>query len=432
MRILQAGLFAAICAFQTGQAWAFQIYDCDNTADEVLLLSKDQRNAFGLHVIGLVERQQLLSEDGRVLCQGLALFSDGSRDEMRYVSYVEFDQWWIQYEAVSDAGYPDILLLDHERAERGEQDAKLPQAIAELLEELEAFPAENFNPGDAPLTIQLQISEFGFLEGIKRVSETGRAVSLSLMDDRERAVMGVFTSAFADPLWQRAAKVALTWTFTAIPSQVPGAPPIINWSGSGEIVPEAAPVTQVAEPPAPPSPAATPAEDPPAVSPPPATPPAGNPAQEVGTASADVAEVFASATKTKPGKTKSKPDLLTCAYSIDRLSDGGRQMIGRGQVEVRNGMLVPVNAEWFTEGQDAEDPFAGFSLSVGDDGAISGSIPVYFLFAQTDRPPNEPVMAGIELPSDNGAMPHNGEAQFPLDHVFTGAFTLAGCFTAAP
>jgi hypothetical protein len=410
MRAFQAGFLIAACAFQTGAVCAAQIYNCDNSAEDVLRISQEQRNAFDLLVIGLVERQKLHEEDQRIVCQGLALFSDGSRQEMRYTAYVEFDQWWVQYEQWSEAGYPDVLLLDHELAERRLEIEKLPQRIAELLEELEAFPAEHFGPGSPPLTIQLQVSEFGFLEGLRRVSETGRAIPLSLMDDRESAALGVFTTTFTDPIWQQAAPVALTWTFTATPSPTPGSPPIITWPGSGIEVAEAAPLAAGTEPASAPS---TPA-------------PASNPATSVEVTT-EIAEVTAAPPPARPGKTKTKPPQLACTYSIDRISNDGRQLIGKGQLAVRNAALVPLTVAWLTDGKDAEDASAGFSLSIGSDGSIRGSIPVYFLFPEPGRPRNEPVIAQIELPSVNGAIPHNGEAEFPLDHVFTGAFTLAGC-----
>lgn len=397
MRVLQAGLIIAAFAFPPGLATAAQPYNCANAAEEVLFISQENRSPFAGHIIGLVQQQELLKTDGRIVCQALGLLSTGAREEVRYSAYFEYDQWWIQYEARSESGYDDILLLDHERAERAADIDELPQRIADLLRELNTFPAELFAPGTPPLTIQLKLSEFGFLEAMNRVTETGAAVPLSFLDDREGAVMRTFASSFSAPLWQQAAPVSLTWTFTATPSRNPGSPPTISWPGGPMEVAETALASS-------PDQSATTPQD-----------------------KLEVTEVAEVAPSAPASSGKTKPPRLVCAYSIERLSNGLRQMIGRGQLALRNAELTLLDGEWLTEGSQAEDAFDNFALTVAGDGTISGTIPVYFLFAEPNRPMNEPVLARIELPSANGTMPHNGEVEFPLDHVFTGVFTLAGC-----
>ena len=76
-----------------------RITDCDNLREEIVELSKEDRQSRGFAIVKIRKPKRLSKSDNLILCSGLALWTDGDKTSITYKSYIDEDgDRMIEYE----------------------------------------------------------------------------------------------------------------------------------------------------------------------------------------------------------------------------------------------------------------------------------------------------------------------------------------------
>ena len=75
------------------------IADCDNLREEIVELSKEDRQSRGFALVKIRKPKTLSKSDNLISCNGSALWSDGDKTSITYKSYIDEDgDRMIEYE----------------------------------------------------------------------------------------------------------------------------------------------------------------------------------------------------------------------------------------------------------------------------------------------------------------------------------------------
>jgi len=73
--------------------------DCDNTRDEIIKLSEQNKETTGFALVKIYEPAELSRNADELKCSGLALWSDGDKTRIAYRSYIDEEgERFIEYE----------------------------------------------------------------------------------------------------------------------------------------------------------------------------------------------------------------------------------------------------------------------------------------------------------------------------------------------
>lgn len=75
-------------------------YTCDSMVPDIVSISEANQNAiFTVKILDVVERKTISTGDARVECSGVGILSSGIKATVNYRAYVEYDKWWVYYDA---------------------------------------------------------------------------------------------------------------------------------------------------------------------------------------------------------------------------------------------------------------------------------------------------------------------------------------------
>ena len=75
------------------------IADCENLREEIVELSKEDRQSRGFALVKIRRPKTLYKSDNLISCNGSALWSDGDKTSITYKSYIDEDgERMIEYE----------------------------------------------------------------------------------------------------------------------------------------------------------------------------------------------------------------------------------------------------------------------------------------------------------------------------------------------
>ena len=99
-RVVIANPATALISVLAGCAQLDQsITDCDNLREEIVELSKEDRQSRGFALVKIRKPKTLSKSDNSISCIGSALWSDGDKTSITYKSYIDEDgDRMIEYE----------------------------------------------------------------------------------------------------------------------------------------------------------------------------------------------------------------------------------------------------------------------------------------------------------------------------------------------
>jgi hypothetical protein len=70
---------------------------CEALKSSVLPISEENSSALQPKILDIVEIQTTSNADGEMRCTGLAILSNGMKQNVTFERIKEYDQWWVKY-----------------------------------------------------------------------------------------------------------------------------------------------------------------------------------------------------------------------------------------------------------------------------------------------------------------------------------------------